>query len=716
MHQVAAGYPQIAPGNRARQLFEEHKQSIFKRTDRMFVWLMPLQWLAGIGFALWVSPRTWSGDYSTVHPHVWAALFLGGAISFWPVFCAIKWPGMAATRYMIAIAQALMSALLIHLSGGRIETHFHVFGSLAFLACYRDWRVLVAASAVIALDHFVRGVYFPLSVFGVLTASPYLWIEHAAWVVFEDVFLIISIRQSVREMLGIAERQAALEEVNFGIERTVAERTAELTAEIIERKHAESEMERMHNRLMDASRHAGMAEVATNVIHNVGNVLNSVNISHSVVSDKVRKSKIATLTKTANLFEEHADHLAAYLTTDPAGQKMPKFLGKLAEKLSQEQEAILAELDLLGRNIGHIKGIISAQQSYARAGGVRETVLITTLMENALQIDGTTLARNQIEIVREYGEVPTASLEKHKVMQILVNLVSNAKHALIDSGRQGKRLVVRTASDGAHLIVSISDNGVGITAENLNRIFVHGFTTKKDGHGFGLHSGVLAAREMGGSLTVQSPGAGLGATFTLRLPLNQKDDTRKQPPAPEASQPAVAPAPVTTQKPASIPEPAPGRPVMPAARLREPLPAPAPASGDGDCQDDFGPAGQEPAIAPESVEALRELATDTSDDILTELIDTFLGSAPRILADADVALERRSAASLAQAAHTLRGSCSNFGAKPLQELSGRLEVLASSPDFESSSAAQSRAGQLLAATRRELERVRVALGQYRNNL
>lgn len=676
----------------------------------MFVWLMPLQWLAGIGFALWVSPRTWSGDYSTVHPHVWAALVLGGAITFWPVFCALKWPGLQSTRYMIAIAQSLMSALLIHLSGGRIETHFHIFGSLAFLACYRDWRVLVAASAVVALDHFVRGVYFPLSVFGVLTASPYLWLEHAAWVVFEDIFLIISIRQSVKEMLGIAERQAALEEVNLGMER----RTAELTGEIAERERAETEMKRMHNR-MDASRQAGMAEVATNVIHNVGNVLNSLNISQSVLADKVRKSKVASLAKASNLLEENAGNLAAYLTTDPAGRKVPKFIGKLAERLSQEQGEMLAELDLLGRNIGHIKGIISAQQSYARAGGVYETLSIATLVENALQIDGTTLSRHGIEIIREYGEAPPASLDKHKVMQILVNLVSNAKHALIDSGRPGKRIVVRTGCEDAHVCVSVSDNGVGIREENLTRIFVHGFTTKKDGHGFGLHSGVLAAREMGGSLAAYSAGTGGGATFTLRLPLNKNDDTQKHSPVPE-------PDSNVKQEAAAGQAAKPGYDAIAGGNGLESLDArsegfyPRKAAGMEDFPGMPGRGAQGPAIAPESLEALRELATDDNDNILTELIDTFLDNSTRILEEAGDALSSRSPDVLGQAAHTLRGSCSSFGAKPLEGLSAQLEALAHSPDFDDSPDTETRAGKLLDAIRCELERVGAALRGYRKNL
>jgi len=707
------------------------------RTTGMFVWLMPLQWLAGIGFALWVPPTTFGGEYGSVHAHLLTALYLGSAITAWPVYCAIRRPGDAATRYIIAIAQMLMGALLIHLSGGRIATHFHVFGSLAFLACYRDWRVLVAASAVVAVDHIVRGAYYPLSICGVLTVSPYMWMEHAAWVVFEDVFLIISIRQSVREMLGIARRQAALESVNAGI----AGKSVELTREITERKNAQAEMERlqeqlidasrragmaevasrMQEQLVDASRRAGMAEVATSVIHNVGNVLNSVNVSHSVISERVRKSKIASLAKTSALLEQHAGDLAAFLTIDPAGQKVPKFLGKLAERLSQEQADILAELEMLGRNVGHIKEIIAVQQNYARAGGVHETLQISSLVENALQINGTSLARNCIQITREYGEVPPASLEKHKVMQILVNLVSNAKHALIDNPGGEKRLVVRTSCQDAHLSVSVSDTGVGIAEENLARIFVHGFTTKKDGHGFGLHSAVLAAREMGGGLTVHSAGTGMGATFTLRLPLSHADYRQDLPPASGASIPASTdPESVRTPvvEACGVDQPAcTGRVPSPgsystAVPRHQAYDAPLPV-----CTPPITPAPGvlEPAISPESVESLRELATDDDDNIVTELIDTFLDSAPRVLAEACDALARRAPAALGLAAHTLMGSCSNFGANPLRKLSAQLEALARAPDFQGSPDTEARAAKLLDEIRLELNRVGIALAGFRKS-
>jgi two-component system sensor histidine kinase/response regulator len=196
---------------RTEFLLRESQQIIYRRTDRLFAGLMLFQWVAGIVAALVISPRAWAGSTSYVHIHVWAAIFLGGVITFFPVFLALTRPGEKSTRYVIASGQMLMSGLLIHLSGGRIETHFHVFGSLAFLAFYRDWRVFVPATIIVAIDHYVRGVYWPESVFGVLTASHWRWVEHAAWVVFENIFLVQSCLQAVREMRETARKQAELE-------------------------------------------------------------------------------------------------------------------------------------------------------------------------------------------------------------------------------------------------------------------------------------------------------------------------------------------------------------------------------------------------------------------------------------------------------------------------------------------------------------------------
>jgi len=199
----------IAP--RANELFLDHQREIHKRTDRLFAWLMGAQWIAGIVFALYVSPLAWYGPVSRTHLHVWAAVIVGGIISLFPALLGLFRPGLPSTRYTIATAQMLMGALLIHLTGGRIETHFHVFGSLAFLAFYRDWRVLVPATVVVAADHVIRGAFWPQSVYGVVVASQWRWLEHAAWVVFEDVFLVASCRQAVLEMKQTATRTAALE-------------------------------------------------------------------------------------------------------------------------------------------------------------------------------------------------------------------------------------------------------------------------------------------------------------------------------------------------------------------------------------------------------------------------------------------------------------------------------------------------------------------------
>src|SRR5215831_14354444 len=202
---------------RATTLFREQIDRIHRRTDRLFAGLMTFQWLAGIAAAFWITPLAWAGALSQPHLHVWAAILLGAVISGLPILFTLAKPGEAITRHVIAAGQMLTSALLIHLTGGRIETHFHIFGSLAFLAFYRDWRVLITATLVVAVDHAIRGFYWPQSVFGVLAASPWRVFEHAGWVLFEDVFLAASCLQGTRELEGIARRQAELESALSGI-------------------------------------------------------------------------------------------------------------------------------------------------------------------------------------------------------------------------------------------------------------------------------------------------------------------------------------------------------------------------------------------------------------------------------------------------------------------------------------------------------------------
>jgi PAS domain S-box-containing protein len=285
-------------------------------------------------------------------------------------------------------------------------------------------------------------------------------------------------------------------------------------------KEAEAKLETTHKQLVEASRVAGMAEVATTVLHNVGNVLNSVNISASLVADKVKNTKTANLSRAANMLSEHTTDLADFLTRDPKGSKLPAYFASLAECLVTEQNEMLAELSSLCANIEHIKEIVAMQQAYAKVAGMQESLKATELLEDALRLNAGAVERHHVQVIREFSETPLLLVDKHKVLQILVNLMRNAKYALEDRGPGDKRMILRTArGENGSVRISIIDNGVGIAPENLTRIFEHGFTTRQNGHGFALHSGALAARQMGGNLTCCSEGPGQGATFTLELPL-----------------------------------------------------------------------------------------------------------------------------------------------------------------------------------------------------
>jgi PAS domain S-box-containing protein len=287
-------------------------------------------------------------------------------------------------------------------------------------------------------------------------------------------------------------------------------------------KEAEAKLDQVHKQLMNASRQAGMAEVATSVLHNVGNVLNSVNVASSCVADSLRKSKAANLSKVVALLREHEADLGDFITNDSKGKQLPGYLAQLAEHLAGEQTAVLNELARLQKNIEHIMDIVAMQQSYAKTTGILESLPIVDLVEDALRMNVGAMERHQINLLREYSETPPVLVEKHKVLQVLVNLIRNAKYACDDSEKPDKQIVLRVTNGNGRIKISVIDNGIGIPAENLTRIFNHGFTTRKNGHGFGLHSGALAAKEMGGNLAAFSEGPERGATFTLELPTQRE--------------------------------------------------------------------------------------------------------------------------------------------------------------------------------------------------
>jgi C4-dicarboxylate-specific signal transduction histidine kinase len=259
--------------------------------------------------------------------------------------------------------------------------------------------------------------------------------------------------------------------------------------------------------------------------------LNSVNVSATLAGDRLRNSKLSRLDQAATLITKHADDLPAF-TASEKGRQFPSYLKKLAYHLAEEQQSVSTELDLLRKNVDHIKDIVAMQQSLAKASGVIEPVQASDLIDDALRMNLSSLTNHNVKIVRDYKTKREISVEKHKVLQILINIIRNAKHACVDGGRIDKQIILTATDKGPETVqITVRDNGIGIPAENLTRIFSHGFTTRKNGHGFGLHSSANAARELGGSLSVASDGAGTGAIFVLQLPVQQKPALHNSRPA-----------------------------------------------------------------------------------------------------------------------------------------------------------------------------------------
>ena len=300
-----------------------------------------------------------------------------------------------------------------------------------------------------------------------------------------------------------------------------------MAQDITERKNAEAALEKAHQELVKASRQAGMAEFATGVLHNVGNVLNSVNLASTFVADSLKKSKAANLSKVVALLREHETDLGAFLTGDPKGKQLPDYLAQLSGHLVSEQETALKELAELQKNIEHIKSIITVQQDSSKKPRAPEVTNLMELVEDALKMNANGLARAGIHVTKEFEKVPPILTKKNQVLHILVNLVRNAREACRTTNGQENRLAIRVNQEAGRVRIAVVDNGSGISPENLAKIFTHGFTTKKDGHGFGLHSATLAAKEMGGSLSVQSDGPGQGAAFTLELPGSMPNSSKE---------------------------------------------------------------------------------------------------------------------------------------------------------------------------------------------
>jgi len=292
-----------------------------------------------------------------------------------------------------------------------------------------------------------------------------------------------------------------------------------ISRDITERKKAEENLQTTQKELLAASRLAGMAEIATGVLHNLGNALTSVTTSVSVLADKLDNLRLANLGRAAHMLESAGDR-AAFLTADPRGKELPGYLVKLADVLTQERDSMKREIDQLRLNVEHMSEIVAVQQNYARGSSLAQECQASELVEESLHISAIALARHGITVVRDFKPVPTVKVDRHKVLQILVNLVHNAKDAMDEVHRSDKPMTISVEqADPDRVRIVVRDTGIGIPAENLTRIFNFGFTTRENGHGFGLHSSANAAAELGGKLSAHSDGPGLGAVFTLELPV-----------------------------------------------------------------------------------------------------------------------------------------------------------------------------------------------------
>jgi PAS domain S-box-containing protein len=290
-------------------------------------------------------------------------------------------------------------------------------------------------------------------------------------------------------------------------------------------KTAAEELERLNRHLLETSRLAGMAEVATGVLHNVGNVLNSVSVSATLVGDRLKESRVANLRRAAAMLHEQRERLGEFIASDPKGRLLPDYLVTAADHLAEDETVLLEEMKSVVKNIQHIKEIVAMQQSFAKLSGAYERLSAAELVENALGINAAAFERHGVRVIREFDPAtPPVIVDRHKVLQVLINLFGNAKYAMDAQGAAEKRLSIRIGPTAEGRVqIAVTDNGIGIPPENLVRIFTHGFTTKEAGHGFGLHSSANAAREIGGSLTVHSDGPGCGATFVLELPVTKNN-------------------------------------------------------------------------------------------------------------------------------------------------------------------------------------------------
>ncbi len=434
--------PTIAPvsnsPDRRKEIFNHYYNQVAIRTDRMFGVLFIFQWLLAIAFALWITPRTWIGEDSRIHLHVYASVFLGGVTAIFPIYLAKTQPGHPMNRFVIAIAQMIYSILFVHLTGGRIETHFHIFGSLAFLAFYRDFRPVLLATIITALDHLVRGFYFPESVYGVASATPWRALEHAGWVIFEDVVLFFMIRDMIALLEEIADRQLKVEAALSSVEEVVMERTAEL-------KKSQDLVTEQQQALAVSSKMSALGEMAGGVAHEINTPLAIIGMRLELLHENLLDGSytVETIKESLAVIQK---------TTDRIG-KIVKGLKFFATDGRREEMRRCSIKDL-----------------------VDET---TSFCKEKFSNHGVDLQINTHSPVELFGECRSV-----EISQVILNLLNNAFDAIQGSDKMWVKIDTRDL--GNDVEIAVTDSGLGIPDAIQKKLMQPFFTTKDVGKGTGL--------------------------------------------------------------------------------------------------------------------------------------------------------------------------------------------------------------------------------------